>query len=394
MACRTIDGEASKDKYSSGEHLILGDRGYLEACENNQHCDPQILRLDGKKSFTYGELVAFSGDFYATPEEIYTEKEQAFHKFKRNNSDNVKENFKKEVQTIENFLHGHSEERYPDFNLSSAWNFPDYISLSLANAPHFGFYNMQNYIKYHGQALDLAIKARDLSKADPEKGKQLLNQALFTNAFADHFLTDGFASGHIRDPRVQILSWAQQKKISNVTAGTLAKIVHDRDGEIRKSKEHGLNVSNANGDNWFTRCDSQLFWNNNMEDESIQIPIKAVKASVREVLNAFQTGLQKKGIFAATQFVPFPRKGGRQLIELFPATLLESDYDKIIEGMAIYTRIKIFSGIDKSVLKQFTKDLPEIMQAFRDDVVAMIGKDPELSGRLPPAYLKAFSDIR
>jgi hypothetical protein len=390
-ACAPRQGADSQLDFSSGEHVILGDLGYRAACEDQAGlCVAQLVRADGKQSFSYGELVAFSGDFYATPEGIYQEKVEPFLKWNRNDVNDVKKRFKQEVEAIENFLHGHSEQAYPDFNLSYAWNYPDYLSLTLANEAHFGFYNMLAYLKYHEKALNLAREAHELSSVNAEDSQRIFTQALFINAFADHFLTDGFASGHVRDPRIQILHWARADGLSDRAAGTLAKVIHDRDGEVRVSGEHGLRVSNARGDRWLTRCDSQLFWKNSLEDPSIQIPVQAVAASVLEVLDAYENGTTVSGVYAATEYVPFPSADERRLIELLPSNIPDSEYDTIMQQMAFYARIKAFSGVDRTVLKSLTASLPGIMQNFRNDVQQEILRDPLLTQRLPAAYLDAY----
>jgi hypothetical protein len=394
IGCGPSQAPDSTLDFSSGEHVILGDQGYRKACGNRGGlCPAALVRADSKQSFSYGELVAFSGDFYENPEGIYEEKVEPFLKWNRNDVNDVKVRFQKEVETVENFLHGHSDEEYPDFSISYAWNYPDYLNLALANEAHFGFYNMLAYVKYHTRALKLALEAHSLASTDSNRSQRLFTQALFMNAFADHFLTDGFASGHIRDPRVQILQWGRANGLSDRASGTLAKVIHDRDGEIRVSGEHGLQVTNARGDSWLTRCDSQLFWNNTMEDPSIVVPVRAVEASVREVLEAYDNGTAVSGVYAATELVPFPARAERRLIELFPKDLAEAEYDKIMKQMAFYTRIKAFSGVDRSVLKSLTASLPGIMQNFRNDVQSEILRDPILTQRLPQAYLDAYQMI-
>ncbi len=393
-ACGPQQSADSTLDFSSGEHVVLGDMGYKAACEGQSDlCATNLVRADGKQTFSYGELVAFSGDFYANPEGIYEEKAEPFLKWNRNDVSDVQKRFKEEVEAIENFLHGHSDQAYPDFNLNYAWNYPDYLSLALANEAHFGFYNMIAYVNYHGRALNLALEAHSLAAVDAARSQRLFTQALFLNAFADHFLTDGFAAGHIRDPRVQILQWGRAGGLSDRASGTLAKVVHDRDGEVRVSGEHGLNVSNARGDRWLTRCDSQLFWSNSLGDPSISIPVQAVAASVREILDAYENGKVVTGVYAAAEFVPYPAAAERRLIDLFPSTMSEAEYDKIMKQMAFYTRIKIFSGVDKSVLKNFTSSLPRIMQNFRNDVQQEILRNTVLSQRLPEAYLNAYQMI-
>ncbi|MDQ3234904.1 MAG: hypothetical protein M3Q07_24115, partial [Pseudobdellovibrionaceae bacterium] len=238
------------------------------------------------------------------------------------------------------------------------------------------------------------LEAHRQATDHPALAQKLLTQALFMNAFADHFLTDGFASGHVRAPRVQIMNWAQTANLSDRAAGTLAKIVHDRDGEVRVSGEHGLHVTNTRGDTWLTRCDSQLFWNNTLQDPAIQIPMQAVAASVKEVFQAYEYGVVVPGVYAATEWVPFPSADERDLIEHFPRTMTDADYDKIMKQMAFYTQIKALSGVDKGVLKQFTAALPQLMEDFRTDVQQDILNHPILSQRLPAAYLNAYQSIK
>jgi hypothetical protein len=393
-ACAPEPSTESGLDFNSGEHVVLGDLGYQSACAATGVCPPWLIRADGQMLFTYGELVAFSGDFYPSPEALYLEQVEPLWKWGRNNPKDVKKLFQKEVETIENFLHGHSDEDYPDFNLSFAWNYPDYLNLALANESHFGFYNMLAYVKYHSQALALAQEAHSLRAARPHEGRALFMQALFLNAFADHFLTDGFAAGHVRAPRAQILKWAGSVNLHERAAGTLAKIIHDRDGEIRQSGEHGLNVSNARGDSWLTRCDAQLFWKNSLDDPSIALPAQAVAASVQEVVNAYERGISVSGVFAATEFVPFPAAHERPLTALLPANMPDASYDAIVKQMPFYMQIKVFSGVDKGVIKQLTAALPGIMQEFRRDVDLVIAQNPVLTRRLPQAYLEAYRRIQ
>jgi hypothetical protein len=63
---------------------------------------------------------------------------------------------------------------------------------------------MKVYILHHGRALQLAANAFE-TRDKAQKG-DLLTQALFANAFADHFLADGFAAGYIRMPRANAMT--------------------------------------------------------------------------------------------------------------------------------------------------------------------------------------------
>lgn len=104
---------------------------------------------------------------------------------------------------------------------------------------------------------------------------ETFRRALYTNAFADHFLTDAFAAGHIRVPRAEIRNWAEARGLGDKIAGALSKLLHDQDGHIDLESLHGpvdendgrpedgLLVQDSTGTSWSTRCDGQLFLETN-----------------------------------------------------------------------------------------------------------------------------------
>ncbi len=130
------------------------------------------------------------------------------------------------------------------------------------------------------------------------------------------------------------------------------------------------------------------------DSSTVQQPIQAIRASVAEVFETYRTGVVTDGIYRATRFVPFPSQNERDLVELFPASLADEEYDRIVQSLAFYLRLKVFSGIDKPLLKDFTAALPTIMAAYRQDISDRIERDPALSQHLPPAYLEAYRNIR
>ena len=66
------------------------------------------------------------------------------------------------------------------------------LKLAAHNHDHFLPYAKDAYLIGHQLALD---KAREANRS---KSKRILHEALSLDAFACHFLTDSFASGHIR----------------------------------------------------------------------------------------------------------------------------------------------------------------------------------------------------
>ena len=71
------------------------------------------------------------------------------------------------------------------------------LELTENNYDHFLPYAKDAYLTGHQLAIQ---KAREASEypLDPELRKKVLHEAFSMEAFACHFLTDSFASGHIR----------------------------------------------------------------------------------------------------------------------------------------------------------------------------------------------------
>jgi hypothetical protein len=89
-------------------------------------------------------------------------------------------------------------------------NGASFMQLLETNVDHFAAEARQTYNAGHALALDWATKG-DLTKA------------LSINGFADHFLEDSFAVGHIRVPRGEIAKVAKQDA---TTRATYSKLVN------------------------------------------------------------------------------------------------------------------------------------------------------------------------
>ncbi len=75
-----------------------------------------------------------------------------------------------------------------------------YQSLVSRNACHFAPYSWHRWEDHHRQARELAERGR--ATGDPE----LIRQAWITNGYADHFLQDSFAAGHLIN-KTLIMQW-------------------------------------------------------------------------------------------------------------------------------------------------------------------------------------------
>lgn len=290
----------------------------------------------------------------------------------------------------------YSDVKYPECNSVGLAGLRDYIYVVSHNYNHFGWNNMLSYVDIHGQALDFALQSHRLAKTDPLRSQQLLNLALGYNAFADHYLTDSFASGHIRVPRLQIKSWADEKLpgFFGATRGDLLTMyLHDFESlNLRTRQEEGLKVQNSRGDLWKTRGDGNLFLLVAPDDPGILLPKLAVAESLREVLRAWKEGEVPAGIYAATQYVPFSRD--LSLIEKLSPRYQQVKRNQDVARLILFS-VPMFDRLLFST-RDFTKMLDQlsaIFLSFRQDVARTQQDHKELQKRLPAQYLQAYLDV-
>lgn len=396
-------------RFNGGEHAWLGGRGAALACERQKDLDvsPERLqfipRRDGKETLSYGELVALSGDLYRSPDELFNETPSFLPSPWRNDLPAIREMFGQELRWIEaraKETASQDQAPYPEHNLALAWSAKNYLELALDNTDHFGWHNMLAYCLHHQNALTLAASA----DVNADENDATLREALYTNAFADHFLTDGFAAGHIRVPRAEIRQWAAKQGFNEKIAGSLSKLLHDQDGHIDARSVHGvadenarrdddgLAVVNAAGASWYTRCDGQLFTGGEpLKSPRIAQPIEAVVASVTELLRAWKLRELPGDTYAATHFVPFPSPTAPSLVSKFPADMPDAQVNALWDGMGWYSKIyKI--GVEPTHIRALFQALPDIMSSFRANVGRDINRD-QRRVRIAPAYLAGFSQI-
>lgn len=378
-------------RWSEGEHLELGENGAKAACGElglgTTECPAlkYIPRDDGKISFTYGELI-MAVDYYQKPGNLISDK---------------KSGVKKIIKCAHKQMHTHPDQEkdenaeYPSCTMTGFTSMPGYLEVVSKNYDHFGWNNMMAYVKYHDLALKKAQMAFQKKKSSPSTSRYYMQQALIYNAFADHYLSDAFASGHIRVPRVQITKWAGKnlKGLLKENRGDLlTMLLHDRESiSLRTQKEEGLPVENSNGDLWTTRGDSHLHLKSFPNDPVRELPEQAIKESVKEILNTWQTGEVPAGLFKATLFVPFYR--GVPLSEKLSPEYQGMSHKEFIK--AFYAGLPFYEKLihRKADLEQMLEDLPKIFVTFQKDVAKDLQAKPELRQRLPEAYVEAYSDV-
>jgi hypothetical protein len=394
-------------RFNSGEHVWLGGAGaeraraevsQLLGVEVGPALFTSIRRRLALEPLQYGEIVALSGDFYESPEDLFDEKPSRFPLLcGQADIDGLRKGFAAELDWIEARQHGLANRAYPDETLRFAWSAKSYLELALRNVDHFGWHNVRAYVRHHEEALRLAASARG---AEDERWRR----ALCVNAFADHFLTDGFAAGHVRVPRAEIRAWAEARGLSDKVSGSLSKILHDQDGHVdagslhgvvdenARAEDDGLAVEDSTGTRWFTRCDGQLFLGPE-RSPSVERPTLAVAASVKELLLAWLRNERPRGVFEATRYVPFPRADTPPLSAKFAASMSEDDRTALWKSVSWYAKIPWLAGLERAHLDALIEALPGLMERFRGQVAADVAGDPAAIARIAPPYVEAYSRV-
>lgn len=299
--------ETVKPSFTSSEHIIIGNQINikLSAEEPGQAGSP--LNLPNGLRFTYGEILAIP-DFYGVVDQAVSlgrnDEERRAWFMTAFNSFAVNMDAKIEAKKITTIMHdeqkrledginaGEKEEAIYkkigyEFDIQyncatgggcdeATWlvNWGRYLSLvnSKSNYDHFGENAIITYQIGHQLALEQAMLAR--ITGDVKK----LETAYAINAFASHFLTDRFASGHIRTPRIELTELSTPK-----TAGTLlASYMHNEENES------GLHVYNVRGDHWLAFGDKSYF--NSQSQDHLKIMREALQNSTDAVFAAYQQG--------------------------------------------------------------------------------------------------------
>jgi hypothetical protein len=394
-------------RFNSGEHIWLGGAGaerarvevsQLLGVEVREDLLTSIRRRLALEPLQYGELVALSGDFYESPEDLFDEKPSRFPLLSgKADMEGLRKGFAVELDWIEAREHGLANRPYPDETLRFAWSAKSYLELALRNVDHFGWHNVRAYVRHHEEALRLAASARG---AEDERWRR----ALCTNAFADHFLTDGFAAGHVRVPRAEICAWAEGRGLSDKVSGALSKILHDQDGHVdarslhgvvdedARAADDGLAVEDSTGTRWFTRCDGQLFLGPG-RSPAVERPTLAVAASVKELLFAWLQGEHPRGIFEATKYVPFPRDETPPLSAKFGAGMTDAERTALWKTVSWYAKIPWLAGLEREHLDALIEALPGLMDRFRVRVAAEVAGDPAGIARIAPRYVQAYARL-
>ena len=292
-----LQGMPPPVRFESPEHQAIGasvmikipegleDLSKTQGKPGNQVWVKSYTTSSGSKTLTYADIVWLSGDLMAepnqsiglsaTPEKTLDTNLAAYDKY---------QSYLPEIIRIYNEMTDAIKDQIRtgqklDLSMKYDLQFNDatggwggfivrglYLDLADANFDHFDNQAAKTYFTAHEKALKIAASA---------KSTEDLRTAYFIDGFGAHFLSDLYASGHIRVPRYEI---------SKLCRGLLpvslkAKSMHDEDGNS------GLNMVDGRGRTWFAQGDKNYYTYQNAEDR--QRVVAALQQSVDQVYAAY-----------------------------------------------------------------------------------------------------------
>lgn len=215
------------------EHRFLGDTTQLPTDGNEKSSgapeNVTVLELDNNLRVTYGEINGFAGDYFGFEKPISSaasagEMKEVFQSWfdllgvapgGKLKAEALRAELKvvndQVVHVLQSPTGGTGDElamiykntplditHMQEVSKNPKWaKGADFIKLLQTNADHFGDEARLVYNAGHSLAIDYAVKGE-------------LSKALAINGFADHFLQDSFAAGHLRVPRAKLLSLSKR----------------------------------------------------------------------------------------------------------------------------------------------------------------------------------------
>jgi len=275
--------------FGSSEHIDIGMEIELKGIGQGR-----VLIVNGKAKVTFEHIVALAGDFYGIPNEAISlpggnsrtktkRFEKAFETLFTASPDeltNIIQEIEEEYRTVKDSpmpRHCYSSQMIEKNNQIKKIK-GDIDDLLIDNSDHFEKNAVDAYQIGHQLALKTAAEA---GKTQDVKG---LKRSYAMDAFACHFLTDLFSSGHIRNQRGELelflinkLGFDPQK--AKLLSGILTGAQHEKDGK------DGLLVMNDSGERWQAYGDGYLFLP--MSKDNRRKVIYATQLSVDEVYQSY-----------------------------------------------------------------------------------------------------------
>ena len=284
-------------KFESPEHNSLGASVLLSTPTGQLTGDQLVVKTlqtkSGTVNLSFADMIWLSGDFIGEPKLIIglsadpattLKKNLAGYEKYKDYLPAIKQVFADMlIDTDVNIQAGQALEVPDDYNyrynaatggwggaLGAVLKSGLYLKMAAYNYDHFGENAIKTYVAAHSMALDLASKSSTAAE---------LSNAYFVEGYADHFLTDLFAAGHLRTPRAEVVQYC-----SNLPQGLssfLTKLMHDQDGTT------GLNIVNGQGETWFGAGDNHYYTEANRTNR--ERAIRTLQQSVDQIYAAYQT---------------------------------------------------------------------------------------------------------
>ena len=224
------------------EHCSLGNALHLKGHDTHSFGPSakfNALKLDNGLELTYGEINGLAGDFFGTEQPIsdggnVEEQKRRFYEayktlaewvLKDTKAHELLEVLQTEAKAVDEAIRKGEDPSTADAKLwplitnakftiiTTLRSGPGYVKLASLNVDHFGLDARTAYNAGHLRALEEAARGEIAN----------LRRAYTMNAFADHFLQDSFASGHLRTPRRKLAGiWSLQAKVNYLSCLILA----------------------------------------------------------------------------------------------------------------------------------------------------------------------------
>jgi hypothetical protein len=326
------------------EHQEIGRVAYLRACADVQAAvaargapNPRVAaRLDrvcGANlpvlARVYGDATAIAGDFLGHPSEFLSHR--GFWRF--------------------------SHQKY-------------YWLLALENSAHFNPTSTRSWAEYHQEAIAHMLAG---AAADGLTTVEELELAMFESAFADHYLQDSFAAGHMGFNRA-------------ASSAAAAKSFHDA------WNARGRVVSDRAGHRWVTYGDGHLDTPANAEGR--RHVLEAATLSVRGLLTVFVLGVRSpEDELAVWQLLPFTIEAPElpaELVEIFRKSRSEAEATAELVPLQVTIR-----PVRKDLVATASFWSAAAFEAAGDPILALVG-GIELGIPIIPAqtYLGAGGTVR
>lgn len=260
--------------FDTGEH---GPAGNGVTMSDGRTGSQKFTTAQGFK-LGYGDVMTLAGDWYGHHDAAICDgSSDADMESRFKNSFSCLDNDPKDPNRIFAYADHCDDPKCPNYDPPSGCS--EYIDLASNNYDHFASMTKYSASEQLGGYGAWEAYSAGHRVACREAAEGSLEKALMHNAFASHFLSDLFSSGHLRQGRRGFNKFGESVTHSN---NLLSKATHDEDSML------GLNVRNSRGDQWKMFGDG--CYNSTDNTDNRKFHMEAITASANLVIAASTTG--------------------------------------------------------------------------------------------------------